>query len=133
MLFAEANSLASVQVIEAAMGNSLMAAGIALFSALAFMLCVRELLRQTAGSMRKGVQENWPGSGSRIVKSMAYEEENREWRLPDSGFETYVLERAEKLNSAGRRLERGTALFTLALLSVVAFFGMLAGWAGLGL
>jgi hypothetical protein len=126
-------SMSGAEAIEAALGNSLMAAGIAIFSAFAFMLCARELLRQCAGQVRKGVEQNWPGSSARIVKSMAYEDANQEWRLPDSGFESYVLDRAEKLNSAGRRLERGTALFTLALLSVVAFFGMLAGWAGLGL
>ena len=125
--------MSAEEAMQAALGNSFMAAGIALFSAFAFMLCIRELLRQCSSQIRRGIEASWPGSDSRIIKSMAYEDRDREWRLPDAGFESFVLDRAEKMNSAGRRLERGTALFTLALLSFVAFLGMLAGWAGLGL
>ena len=96
---------------------------VALSSGAAFLICFREIVRETFGGRRPGLD-----GMLRRHREVLLDEQSGAFVVQDSVFETLLAERASRAESAGEVWgNRSTYLATVCILGFVALAGVFAG------
>lgn len=96
---------------------------VALSSGAAFLICFREIVRESFSNHRPRLD-----GVLRRHRDVLLDEQNGAFVIQDSVFETLLAERASRAESAGEAWEnRSTYLATVSFLGFVALAGVFAG------